>query len=144
MRIGIGLKLSLLAAALVLVGAILIGAIALNGSADVLYTHELIDLGNDSAVLGRNLITPIREMREDTLLLAQAPEVRAVARDRGTTVAPGSVDPQSLPGLQGVLKEFINDNPSYVEATYVRVGDGREVARAYRDRVHPLDQKTAD
>ncbi len=113
MKFGIGLRLSLLVAVLVLVAAVYVGYKTLDNTSDVLLQHELLDLGNDTTLEGRRLVRPIRQMRDDLLSVAIRPSTFGVAAG-GTRATPEAHD-----DLVADLAARMASSPHYREFAFV-------------------------
>ncbi len=79
MKYGMAFKIGLLATALVFVTAGTIGWVFYQESGEIVTQHELTDLRDEAYLIGRRLLTPIAQLREDALFLAGAPPIRDLA-----------------------------------------------------------------
>jgi len=124
-RIGLGAKFGLFAFVLALLPLFLVYGVLLPGSSKIVNDHEIGDLKDETLLRGREVVESVHLLREDTLRLAHAFEVRALLRERAN---PQEVTAEELQETQAhlgkifteVLQDKNNPKPDPIEGEIIK------------------------
>jgi PAS domain S-box-containing protein len=140
MRFGIAAKLGLLASVLVLLIALVTGFLFYCNASVILVEHELIDLSDETALRGRELLLEIHQLREDVLALAGRPPVQGLLRagtalPKGTDPVTGLTEDDWRQRLEKDFQQLLASEraANYRCARYLALDDGRELVRVRRE-----------
>lgn len=134
--LSIVMKVSILAGSIAAFASLIVGALIINGSTEIIYQEALNHLKYETNIKSLKLVSGIKNLSDDTKYLASTPPIQ------GIPLAIKSNDADSRDNsriqvwqkrLTTIFTELIRAKPNYLQIRYIGIADGgKELTRVDR------------
>jgi len=134
--LSIVMKVSILAGSIAAFASLIVGALIINGSSEIVYQEALNHLKYETNIKSLKLVSDIKNLSDDTGYLAGTPPIQGIPRalkNNGTDPHDNSSIQIWRKRLTTIFTELIRAKPNYLQIRYIGIADtGKELIRVDR------------
>ena len=130
------MKVSILAGSIAAFASLFVGALIINGSAEIIYQEALDHLKYETHIKSLKLVSDIKNLSDDTKYLASTPPIQGIPqaiKSNGTDFHDNTRIQVWQKRLTTIFTELIRAKPNYSQIRYIGIADeGKELTRVDR------------